>query len=68
MYSNVMAPKPNELRVAFLGDSVTQGSSSIIDGPHYVGNYKSFLSKTSDGSSLNVAAYPYWTHKLMEEK
>lgn len=61
-YSYVQAPKPNELRVAFLGDSVTQGANNILVLPHYMGNMQTFLTNQPDGSNTNMGGWAYYAH------
>lgn len=62
-YSLVIPPKPNELRITFLGDSNTQGFLNSLVTPHYMGNMKTFLFPQSDGSSVNMGGWPYLSRK-----
>lgn len=65
-YDQMVPPKPNQLRVAFAGDSVTQGSARWL-GDYWMTSMQRYKSDVGDGSRKNFGGYPYMLHNLLVE-
>lgn len=66
-YNQIVPPKPNQLRVAFAGDSVTQGNARWM-GDYWMTSMQRYKSDVGDGSRLNFGGFAYMMHNLLADK